>query len=243
MKTAMPRPASAASPPTSVSSSTRSISMSPESARPVTAGHVDARVPAVAQLRGPGRRRPARAGAKALTTPSTWSLGAAGRCRARATARCSAAASGRRSDWSGRASSLPVPQPARTAAERRALSSTVLPTPRSPVSTRRALRAAAGDALEHDVEGVELARRDRRARAGAGRRRGRTGSAPGPRSEAIRLSSVSGIHADTAVGRVVSRVQRPAGAQGTWGAAPPAASIGLPAACQARIPPVRFATS
>ena len=31
--------------------------------------------------------------------------------------------------------------------------------------------------------------------------------------------------------------------QGTWGAPPPAASIGLPAACQARIPPVMFATS
>lgn len=29
----------------------------------------------------------------------------------------------------------------------------------------------------------------------------------------------------------------------TWGAAPPAATIGLPAACQARMPPVMFATS
>ena len=56
----------------------------------------------------------------------------------------------------GRASSLPVPHPRRTAAERIALSSTVLPTPRSPVSTIGAFGTRPGDAFEHDVEAVEL---------------------------------------------------------------------------------------
>ena len=37
------------------------------------------------------------------------------------------------------------------------LSSTVLPTPRRPVSTSAALGPAAGDALEDDVEAVQLA--------------------------------------------------------------------------------------
>ena len=49
-----------------------------------------------------------------------------------------------------------MPQWRRTAAERSALSSTVLPTPRSPVSTRLALGPAAGDPLQHDVERAQL---------------------------------------------------------------------------------------
>ena len=49
-----------------------------------------------------------------------------------------------------------MPQPARTAAERSALSSTVLPTPAQPGEHDRALGAAAGHPLEHDVERVEL---------------------------------------------------------------------------------------
>jgi hypothetical protein len=49
---------------------------------------------------------------------------------------CSADDTGRRSDCSGRASIFPVPHPREIAAERSWLSSTVFPTPRSPVSTR-----------------------------------------------------------------------------------------------------------
>ena len=48
---------------------------------------------------------------------------------------CSALATGRRIDWSGRASSLPVPHSRCIAIDRNEFSSTVLPTPRSPVST------------------------------------------------------------------------------------------------------------
>ena len=49
-----------------------------------------------------------------------------------------------------------MPQPRRTAAERIALSSTVLPTPRSPVSTTERSGRPAGHAFEHDVEGAQL---------------------------------------------------------------------------------------
>ena len=55
MKTATPTPMSAARPPTSVNSSTRSISMSPESARPGVGGYLDAGVPAFGQF-GAGAR-------------------------------------------------------------------------------------------------------------------------------------------------------------------------------------------
>ena len=134
----------------SVKSSTRSISMSPESARPVTAG-VDAGLPAVAQLGG-GR---ASRSAKDLTMPSTWSTSSPRGWPSSRTAWWAAAARGLRSRWSGRASNLPVPQLARTAELRRALSSTVLPTPRRPVSTIDR-GAAARDPLEHDVEGAQL---------------------------------------------------------------------------------------
>ena len=96
-------------------------------------GDVDARLPAVAHLRVGRRRRRA----KALRTPRTSSIdswsGAAG--PSSRSAMCSAEETGRRSDCSGRASILPVPQPREIAAERSWLSSTVLPTPRSPVST------------------------------------------------------------------------------------------------------------
>ena len=50
---------------------------------------------------------------------------------------------------------LAGPQSARTAAERGAFSSTVLPTPRSPVSDRP-FRAAVGHPLQGHVEGREL---------------------------------------------------------------------------------------
>ena len=131
MNTAMPRPRSAASPPRSVNSSTRSISTSPESARPRTAG---ASMPGChwSRSRASG---PASRCANDRITPSTWVTESSSGWPSSRTAWWSADDSGRRSPWSGRASSLPVPQPRRTAAERSALSSTVLPTPRSPVST------------------------------------------------------------------------------------------------------------
>ncbi len=48
---------------------------------------------------------------------------------------CSAAATGRRIDWPGLASIFPVPQSRCRAMDLNVFSSTVLPTPRSPVST------------------------------------------------------------------------------------------------------------
>ena len=83
---------------------------------------------------------------------------------------CSAAATGRRIDWSGRASILPVPQSRCMAIDRNVLSSTVLPTPRSPVSTMLRSGPAAGHPLEHDLELADLpvaAGQFRRALAGA----------------------------------------------------------------------------
>ena len=107
--------------------------MSPESARPVTAG---ASMPGFHWSRSFG----AGAGVALGEGPDHAEhvvdvVGVAGG-RARGPPGAARCDSGRRSPWSGRASSLPVPQWRRTAAERSALSSTVLPTPRSPVSTR-----------------------------------------------------------------------------------------------------------
>ncbi|OPZ54801.1 MAG: hypothetical protein BWY91_01443 [bacterium ADurb.BinA028] len=148
MKIATPTPRSAASPPTSLSNSTRSISMSPESARPDTAGTSMPTLqrsrrrlaPALPRAPAPPAPRPPLDSvdsrwANDLITPSTWATSSGCGWPNSRTAMCNAADSGRRSGWSGRASSLPVPQCARTAADRSALSSTVLPTPRSPVST------------------------------------------------------------------------------------------------------------
>ena len=132
MNSAIPMPTSAATAAASMNSSTRSISMSPESARPVAAG-----------TSMPGCQR-SRTFASA-DSPQGERLEHAeelldrlrSRCRGASsrTAMCSAEETGRRSDWSGRASILPVPQPREIAAERSGLSSTVLPTPRRPVST------------------------------------------------------------------------------------------------------------
>ena len=69
---------------------------------------------------------------------------------------CRADETGRRSDCSGRASILPVPHPREIAAERSWLSSTVLPTPRSPVSTSERSRPAVRDPFQDDVERREL---------------------------------------------------------------------------------------
>ena len=136
MNTATPWPRSPARPARSVSSSTRSISMSPESARPRTDG---TSMPGC-HRRGRGGTRATRPPAGAASAwandfrmPSRWFDSLSGAASSRI-AGCSAAASGWRSERSGRISSLPVPQPRRTADERSALSSTVLPTPRRPVS-------------------------------------------------------------------------------------------------------------
>ena len=139
MKRAMPVPTSVATAAASVSSSTRSISMSPESARPLAAG---TSMPGCQRSRSFGAAPPRPLGvprwAKALSTPRKPSIRSGARCRGASsrTAMCSAAAIGRRSDWSGRASILPVPQRRLIACERRVLSRTVLPTPRRPVSIR-----------------------------------------------------------------------------------------------------------
>ena len=75
--------------------------------------------------------------ANAFRTPRKYSTRSGARCRGASsrTAMCSAAATGRRIDWSGRASILPVPQSRCRAIDLNVFSSTVLPTPRSPVST------------------------------------------------------------------------------------------------------------
>ena len=135
--------------------------MSPESARPLAAG---TSMPGCHRSRSfvaaPARPVGSDRWANALRTPRNASIRSGARWRGASsrTAMCSAAATGRRNDWSGRASILPVPQSRLIACDRSVLSSTVLPTPRSPVSIEAALGSAAGDALEHDVEDVELAR-------------------------------------------------------------------------------------
>ena len=108
--------------------------MSPESARPLFGG---TSIPGCQRSRSFAPSGAARR-ANALSTPSTSSIRSGARCRTARSriARCSAADSGRRRSASGRASILPAPQPARTAIDRSSPSSTVLPTPRSPVSTR-----------------------------------------------------------------------------------------------------------
>ena len=94
--------------------------------------------------------------ANAFTHAERVVAGAAGRCPSSRTAWCSAEASGRRSDWSGRASSLPVPHPARTAGRAQRVEQHRLADAAQPGEHDRALGPAAGDPLEHDVEGVEL---------------------------------------------------------------------------------------
>lgn len=134
MSSATPVPTSWASSATSVNSSTRSISMSPESARPCAAG---------TSMPGCQRSRSlapsgAALSANALRMPRIASTRSGARCRTARSriARCSAAESGRRRSASGRASTLPAPHPRLTAMDRSSPSSTVLPTPRRPVSTR-----------------------------------------------------------------------------------------------------------
>jgi len=69
---------------------------------------------------------------------------------------CSALATGRRIDWSGLASSLPVPHRRWSAIDLNVLSSTVLPTPRRPVSTMDRSGLALATALKYDLELTDL---------------------------------------------------------------------------------------
>ena len=69
---------------------------------------------------------------------------------------CSAAATGRLIDWSGRASIFPVPQSRCRAIDLNVFSSTVLPTPRSPVSTMLRSGRPRAIALEHHLELADL---------------------------------------------------------------------------------------
>ena len=77
---------------------------------------------------------------------------------------CSAPATGRRIDWSGRASIFPVPHSRCSAMDRNEFSSTVLPTPRSPVSTM--LRSGRPRAIRSSTTSNWLSSRSRPASSG-----------------------------------------------------------------------------
>ena len=77
---------------------------------------------------------------------------------------CSAPATGRRMDCAGRASILPVPHSRCRAIERNELSSTVLPTPRNPVSTM--LRSGRPRAIRSSTTSNWLSSRSRPASSG-----------------------------------------------------------------------------
>ena len=170
------RPASA----TSVNSSTRSISMSPESARPERTA---TSMPGCQRSRSFAPSGDERS-ANALRMPSTSSTrsGSGWRTARSRIARCSAAESGRRRSASGRASILPAPQPARTAIERSSPSSTVLPTPRSPVSTR--LRSGRPRATRSSTISNASSSRSRPASSG--------GRCPAPGAKGLRTGSTIG---------------------------------------------------
>ena len=130
--------------------------MSPESARPVTAGTVDAGVPPVAQLRAPRPDRRRLALGERLDHAERVVAGTTGRAELAHRLVHGATASGRRSDWSGRASSLPVPQPAPHRGRAQRVEQHGLADAAQPGEHHRALGAPAGHPLEHDVERVEL---------------------------------------------------------------------------------------
>ncbi len=130
---AIPTPRSAATEAASLNSSVRSTSRSPESARPRAAGtSMPNWALTVVPLGALGSRS-----ANAFSTLRKSSTRSGARCLGASsrTAMCSALATGRRMDWSGLASSLPVPHSRCSAIDLKVLSITVLPTPRSPVST------------------------------------------------------------------------------------------------------------
>ena len=108
--------------------------MSPESARPTLGGPSIAGVQRSMSLPPRGLVR----SPNAFNVAKTSLTRSGARCRTDSsrTAACNAPVSGRRRLVSGRASTFPVPHPRSSALDRSALSSTVLPTPRSPISTR-----------------------------------------------------------------------------------------------------------
>ncbi len=181
----MPLPTSAASPPTSVSSSTRSISMSPESARPRTAGASMPGLHCSRSLAAP----PASRWAKDRITPEhvvdvvgLRVAELADRLVQRARQRPAQPLVGAGLELAG----APAAGGRRRAqgVEQHGLADAAQPgehqaalgaAARRPVRGRRRRRAAA--------------RRGRRARAGAGRRRARRGSGSGPRLGPIGESS------------------------------------------------------
>ena len=232
MKMPTPLPTSAASPPTSVSSSTRSISMSPESARPETAG---TSMPGLQRSRSLALAGASR-WAKALTTPRTWSTSSCCGWPSSRTAVCRALASGRRSDWSGRASSLPVPQLARTAWLRIALSSTVLPTPRRPVS--RTLRSGRPRRMRSSTTSNWRRYSSRPASSG--------GRWPAPGAYGLVIGSTGAaygsVEANLRISAEPAMPRQKGGDQMTWGS-PASDTICLPAADQAFMPPSTFTTS
>ena len=115
MNTATPAPMSAARPATSVSNSNRSISMSPESARPTLGG------PSIA-----GVQRSMSLPPRLVRSPNAFSVAKTSltrpgaRCRTdnSRTAACNAPVRGRRRLVSGRASTFPVPHPRSSSAGR-----------------------------------------------------------------------------------------------------------------------------
>ena len=145
--------------------------MSPESARPVAAG---TSMPGCQRSRtwsragGGSAQRERLEHAEHLVDPV---LVAVPRASSRS-AMCSAEETGRRSDWSGRASILPVPQPRQIAARAQRVEQHRLADAAQAGEHQRALGPAAGDPLQDDVEGRQLgvaAGQLGRALAGAGR--------------------------------------------------------------------------
>ena len=153
MKIATPLPTSAARPPMSVSSSTRSISMSPESARPLTAGASMPGLPPVAQL-GAGSRVALGEGlddAEHLVDVVALRGGPSSR-----TATCSAAHSGRRSALVGARLELAGAPVGAHGGRAQRVEQHRLADAAQAGQHDGALRSALRDAFEHDVEGPQL---------------------------------------------------------------------------------------
>ena len=169
--------------------------MSPESARPRDGGHVDAGAatgraawrPAAASRCGEGldhaehvvdrRRLRVRQLAHGLVQRAATAAGAA--------------------PWSGRASSLPVPQPARTAGRAQRVEQHGLADAAQPGEHERCARGGPARPARARRRRRRAARRGRPARAAAGRRRARRGSGSGPRWQRMALSSAHRRCGDT----------------------------------------------
>ena len=173
MKTATPRPVSEAMPPRSESSSTRSISMSPESARPWTAGTVMPgfhRSRSFVAVAATALRRLALALGEGLDDAERVVPRAAGRAEL---ADRLVQGRGERAPQRlvGPGLELAGPPPGAHGRGAQRVEQHGLADPAQPGEDDRALGTAAGDPLEDDVEGVELLVATRelgRALAGAG---------------------------------------------------------------------------